>query len=152
MPLFDLPKAVANYDALIVPGGFGVAKSLSDWAHASGSSKTVVNPDLKLSMLEFAKQGKPIGLCCISPVLAALVFKGCKITVGKAEPEGSWPYGGTVAAVEALGAKHVPCEVDQVAIDNENKIVTTPAFMCATSKDQVFYGVQAMVKQVGWLM
>ncbi len=34
-------------------------------------------------MLEaFHAEKKPIGLCCISPVLAAKVFPGCEVTVG----------------------------------------------------------------------
>ena len=47
-------------------------------------------------------------LCCIAPVLAARVFPGCEVTVGKdTEEEGKWPYAGTVEALKAMGAKHV---------------------------------------------
>ena len=103
-------------------------------------------------MKSFAAQKKPIGLCCISPVLAAILFKGCKITVGKAEPESKWPYGGTVRQIESIGAKHIPCEVGDIVVDREHRLVTTPAYMCNTSKDQVFYGVQSMVRRVAWMM
>jgi len=40
-----------------------------------------------------------VSLCCISPVLAANVIKGCQVTIGADQ--------GTAAAIEQMGAKHV---------------------------------------------
>ena len=52
----------ADYDALIIPGGFGAAKNLSNFAVAGAAA--VVNPDL----INFARAihgaGKPVGLIC----------------------------------------------------------------------------------------
>lgn len=45
-------------------------------------------------------------------MLAAKVIKGCEVTVGSDKEEGGrWPYAGTAAAVENLGAKHVRKDV-----------------------------------------
>jgi len=38
-------------------------------------------------------------LCCISPVLAANVIKGCQVTIGSDQS--------TAAAIELMGSKHV---------------------------------------------
>jgi len=41
-----------------------------------------VNDEVKAALQAFHGEGKPIGLCCIAPVLAAKVFPGCEVTVG----------------------------------------------------------------------
>jgi hypothetical protein len=47
-------------------------------------------------------------LCCIAPVLAANVLKGCEVTVGSDKEEGGrWPYAGTAGAIQAMGSSHV---------------------------------------------
>lgn len=61
-------------------GGFGVAKNLCSWA-VEGKDCTV-NELVKSTLKAFHSAKKPIGLCCISPVLAAKVFPGCEVTVG----------------------------------------------------------------------
>ena len=141
-----------NFDALVIPGGFGVAKSLSNWATASNPSQCEVIPDLKNAIEQFHALKKPIGLCCIAPVLAAVIFKKVTLTVGKAEPNDLWPYGGTVSQIQSLGATNIPCEVTEIAIDYDHKIVTTPAFMFHAQKHQVLCGVRKMVRNVGWMM
>ena len=49
---------------------------------------------------EFHSAGKPIALCCIAPIVAALVLakedgKKIKITLGQRSGEG-WPYAQTI--------------------------------------------------------
>ncbi|XP_064183790.1 glutamine amidotransferase-like class 1 domain-containing protein 3, mitochondrial isoform X2 [Anguilla rostrata] len=88
-------------------------------------------------------------LCCISPVLAAKVLPGVEVTVGHEEEEGGkWPYAGTAQAITALGAKHCVKEVTEVHVDQKNKVVTSPAFMCETKLHLIFDGIGAMVKEV----
>ncbi|XP_027750100.1 glutamine amidotransferase-like class 1 domain-containing protein 3A, mitochondrial [Empidonax traillii] len=71
----------ADFDAVIFPGGFGVAKNLCSWA-VDGKNCTV-NEQVSSTLQAFHSAKKPIGLCCISPVLAAKVFPGCEVTVGQ---------------------------------------------------------------------
>uniref|UniRef100_A0A3B4X047 Si:ch211-153b23.5 n=1 Tax=Seriola lalandi dorsalis TaxID=1841481 RepID=A0A3B4X047_SERLL len=78
----DLAKLdVTAFDAAIIPGGFGVAKNLSDWA-VKNKDCTIL-PQLEKIIKAFHKAGKPLGMCCISPVLAAKILPGCEITVGQ---------------------------------------------------------------------
>lgn len=65
---------------LPVSGGFGAAKNLCDWAVKS--KNCAVQPDIEKLIKAFHKPGKPLGMCCISPVLAAKVLPGCELTVG----------------------------------------------------------------------
>ncbi|XP_059020867.1 glutamine amidotransferase-like class 1 domain-containing protein 3, mitochondrial isoform X1 [Mustela lutreola] len=102
----DLARlSAADHDAAIFPGGFGAAKNLSTFA-ADGKDCRV-HGDVERVLKEFHAAGKPIGLCCIAPVLAAKVLHGVEVTVGHEQEEGGrWPYAGTAEAIKALGAKH----------------------------------------------
>uniref|UniRef100_A0A8C7WMJ3 Si:ch211-153b23.5 n=1 Tax=Oryzias sinensis TaxID=183150 RepID=A0A8C7WMJ3_9TELE len=78
----DLAKLdVSEFDACIIPGGFGVAKNLSDWA-VKNKDCTVL-PQVEKIITAFHKAKKPLALCCISPVLAAKIIPGCELTVGQ---------------------------------------------------------------------
>uniref|UniRef100_A0A8C9ZMQ3 Si:ch211-153b23.5 n=1 Tax=Sander lucioperca TaxID=283035 RepID=A0A8C9ZMQ3_SANLU len=72
---------VSAFDALIIPGGFGVAKNLSDWAVKN--KDCTIQPHLEKLIKAFHKAGKPLGMCCISPILAAKILPGCELTVGQ---------------------------------------------------------------------
>uniref|UniRef100_UPI00398EC4E6 glutamine amidotransferase-like class 1 domain-containing protein 3, mitochondrial n=1 Tax=Pristiophorus japonicus TaxID=55135 RepID=UPI00398EC4E6 len=146
--ILDLEGLYArDHDAIIIPGGFGAAKNLSNFA-VDGKDCHVI-PDIERVITEFHRAQKPIGLCCIAPVLAAKVLPGVEVTVGHEEEEGGkWPYAGTAAAICAMGAKHMVSEVDRAHVDSENKIVTTPAFMCETKLHHIFDGIGEMVQRV----
>ncbi|XP_051565354.1 glutamine amidotransferase-like class 1 domain-containing protein 3, mitochondrial [Myxocyprinus asiaticus] len=136
-----------NHDAVIFPGGFGAAKNLSTFA-VDGKDCSV-NEEVVRVLNEFHKAGKPIGLCCISPVLAAKVLPGVDVTVGQEEEEGGkWPNAGTTQVITALGAKHTAKNVTEAHVDQKNKVVTTPAFMCETKLHLIFDGIGAMVRDV----
>lgn len=129
-------------DALILPGGFGAAKNLSDFAArgAEGSAQ----PEAARLIREFHAAGKPVGLACIAPAVGALALRG-----SGARPEltiGSDP--GTAAALEAAGAAHVPHGVREAHVDRRNRIVSTPAYMCDARISEVAAGVDAMVGEV----
>nr|F1QCN0.1 RecName: Full=Glutamine amidotransferase-like class 1 domain-containing protein 3, mitochondrial; Flags: Precursor [Danio rerio] len=144
----DLAKlSASNHDAIIFPGGFGAAKNLSTFAIDGMDCE--VNKEVERVLKDFHKAGKPIGLCCISPVLAAKVLPGVDVTVGHEEEQGGkWPYAGTTQTITALGAKHTVKDVTEAHVDQKNKVVTTPAFMCDTKLHLIFDGIGAMVRDV----
>jgi enhancing lycopene biosynthesis protein 2 len=130
---------VSDFDALILPGGFGVAKNLSDFA-ISGASCTV-QPDVLNATQAFVKAGKPVGLMCIAPALAAKIFgAGVICTIGKDHE--------TAAAVVQMGAEHHECEVSEIVEDAERKLVTTPAYMSAQSISEAASGINKLVDRV----
>ncbi|XP_036404764.1 glutamine amidotransferase-like class 1 domain-containing protein 3A, mitochondrial [Megalops cyprinoides] len=143
----DLKKLdVAGQDALIIPGGFGVAKNLCSWA-TQGKDCTV-QPEVEQAIKSFHKVGKPLGLCCISPVLAAKILPGCEITVGHDKECDKWPYAQTACTMKEMGCKHVNKNVGEVHVDVKNKLVTTGAFMCNAPIHEIFDGVGVMVTEV----
>ena len=132
-----------DFDGLVVPGGFGVAKNFCDFA--SDGAGMAVNESVLTWMQGFVEASKPIGLACIAPVLAPKLFgSGVRCTIGDDED--------TAAAINAMGGDHVVCAVDSVCVDEARKLVTTPAYMSAQSISEVRQGTQALVSQVvEWL-
>ncbi|XP_061735775.1 glutamine amidotransferase-like class 1 domain-containing protein 3, mitochondrial isoform X2 [Nerophis ophidion] len=143
----DLSKlSVKDHDAIIFPGGFGAAKNLCTWA-VQGKDCSV-NAEVKAVLEAFRGEGKPIGLCCISPVLAAKVFPGCEVTVGLENHDKYPNTTETAATINQLGCKHVSAAVGQSHVDQKNKLVTTCAFMCDAPIHEVFDGIGSMVQGV----
>lgn len=137
----------SDYEALIIPGGFGAAKNLSNYATNNSDYKVI--KDIERVCLSFKAGQKPIGFCCIAPVIAAKCFQNCEITVGKSSNgSNEWPYGGTVENLKLLGAIVIEKDVCEVHVDEKNKIVTTPAFMKNASFNEVFEGIGKMIDEV----
>ena len=55
----------AEIDAIILPGGFGAAKNLSDFAIKGPDAS--VHPEVERILKEMVAAGKPIGAICIAP-------------------------------------------------------------------------------------
>ncbi|MBQ0794769.1 isoprenoid biosynthesis glyoxalase ElbB [Zhongshania sp.] len=136
----DLADALpADFDAVIVPGGFGAAKNLSDFA-VNGADMTV-QKDVLQFVQAMHKAGKPTGLICIAPTMAARIFgDGVKCTVGSDAD--------VAAAINNMGGLHQNCLVDEVCIDETMKLVTTPAYMLAGSIAEAAKGINRCVREV----
>ncbi|MBU3068760.1 isoprenoid biosynthesis glyoxalase ElbB [Aestuariicella sp. G3-2] len=128
-----------DFDALIMPGGFGVAKNLSDFA-VKGAEMSV-EPSVLSLVQNFKAAGKPVGLICIAPTLATAIFgEGVKCTIGQ-DPD-------TAAAIETMGGQHVASEVDEIVVDEANKLVTTSAYMMAGRIREAASGITKLVDKV----
>ena len=130
---------VEDFDALIVPGGFGAAKNLSSFA-TEGAACSVQADVLSLAEA-FAQACKPIGLMCISPAIAAKIYgPGVICTIGTDAD--------TAAAVTKMGGTHEDCEVSEIVEDKARKLVSTPAYMLAKSISEAAAGINKMVDRV----
>ncbi|PKU32212.1 es1 protein mitochondrial-like [Limosa lapponica baueri] len=127
-------------------GGFGVAKNLSTWA--TQGKNCIVCKEVEDVLKAFHAAKKPIGLCCISPVLAAKIFPGCELTVGHDTECEKWPYAKTAETMKELGCTHVNKHVTEIHVDAKNKLVTTSAFMCNAPIHEIYDGIGKMVKEV----
>ena len=136
----DIREAsVEDFDALIVPGGFGAAKNLSNFA-IEGAGCTV-QPDVLALTEAFAEAGKPVGLMCISPALAAKIYgPGVTCTIGSDAD--------TAAAMNKMGATHQDCAVSDIVEDKARKLVCTPAYMLAQSSSEAATGINKLVDRV----
>ncbi|HEY7864399.1 MAG TPA: isoprenoid biosynthesis glyoxalase ElbB [Psychromonas sp.] len=131
----------SDFDALIIPGGFGVAKNMCSFAF-DGSAASV-DQQVAAKLQDFRSADKPIGAICIAPALVALLFGNQKptLTIGSDE--------GTAAELEKLGAKHQNCATFDCVVDVAHKIVTTPAYMDGSAKiADVYSGISKLVQNV----
>lgn len=128
------------FDAFILPGGFGAAKNLCDFA-AKGADCDV-DPGVERVLREAHGAGRPIGFACIAPALGARVFgdEGPLLTIGH--------DAGTAAAIEKTGARHRAVGVSEIVVDEARRFVSTPAYMEDTNPAAVFEGVSKMVARV----
>jgi enhancing lycopene biosynthesis protein 2 len=144
-PLASLDPA--EFDAVVFPGGFGAAKNLCTFAF--DGDKATVDHDVARVLRAFHAQRKPIGLCCIAPVLAAKVLgvgaggPGVAVTIGEDE--------GVAGAIASWGSRNIPRAVTETAVDDANLIVTTPAYMCDARPHEVFEGIGKMIDGVAAL-
>lgn len=129
-------------DALVFPGGFGAAKNLCDFATAGAKAK--VNPEVARLLRDCHAAGKPIGLACIAPVLAAAVFgydrRRPRLTIGT--------DAATADAITQMGGQHVTVGPTDICIDETNRLVTTPCYMNDVGPATVFEGADKMVDAV----
>lgn len=131
------------FDGVVVPGGFGITKNLSDFAEA-GADMTVL-PLLRDKLVPFREAGKPIGLMCFAPVLVPrLLGDGIPVTVGQ--------NAGVAGAISSMGGLHKSCAVDEVVVDREHRVVTTPAYMLADRISEAAQGIFKLVDKLGELM
>ncbi len=131
----------SSLDGLILPGGFGVAKNLSNFAFDGPNAE--IEPLVEEFILKIHGASKPIGAICISPAVLCLALgdKGPEVTIGRDRV--------TAEAIEALGGKHIECNVDQAHVDRNLKIVSTPAYMYDdASLADVATGIEACVFEV----
>lgn len=129
-----------DMDALIFPGGFGAALNLCDFG--LNGDKCTVYPDVNRIICDMYQAKKPIGAICIAPVILAKVLGDKKITVTIGNDSS------TAKKIEAMGAKHQNCAVQDIVVDTANKIVTTPAYMMATRISEAAAGIEKLVKKI----
>ncbi len=137
----NLKEAKAkDFDALVMPGGYGAAKNLSDIAIKGPDGKVL--EELKKLILDFAKADKPIGVICISPAVLAAALKGEKqahVTLGQSDPDG---------LIGKLGGIHQSCKTRGIVIDDTNHIVSTPAYMSDAPLIEVAAGIDMLVETI----
>lgn len=131
---------VSKFDALIIPGGNGMAYNLFTLANEGANYN--VNNIVKNTCLEFFNQKKPIGFICIAPAMIPKVFDNhiIELTIGHDKD--------TKELLENLGAKHFECNVDEIHVDIKHKIVTTPAYMLANNILEAYTGIKKLVDEV----
>lgn len=131
-----------DIDALILPGGFGAAKNLCNFAVKGPECE--VQPEVARLIREVVAAKKPLGAICIAPAVVSKVLGEDKLphqlTIGTDI--------GTAQALTAMGSTHVDCDVRNCVIDKDNKLVTTPAYMLAGCISEAADGIEKTVKAV----
>ena len=140
----DLAQArVQDFDALLMPGGYGVAKNHCSFAFKGAQAD--VRPDVAAFVRGFFDAKKPVGAICIAPALVALMLQGhssARLTLGN--------DAGSAAAMQRLGQQHQNTpNAREIVIDEAHQLITTPAYMFDDARlSDVFIGIERCVAEV----
>jgi enhancing lycopene biosynthesis protein 2 len=128
-----------DYAGVIVPGGFGVAKNLSNFAR--GEPELHIDHDTLSALKQFAAVNKPAGYMCIAPVLIPSVYgPDAKLTIGN--------DGNVIDFIRRAGCQHQIASYDEIVVDEVKNIVTTPAYMLAQTIREAKQGIDKLVEKI----
>ncbi len=123
-----------DFDSLIFVGGFGAAKNLSDFA-LTGEGYNVI-PEIEKVINAFHQSQKWILAMCIAPVLLVKTITDSEITIGNDQE-----------VANALPTQnHINCDVSEYHIDEKNRLITTPAYMCANNLLELELGINTSLE------
>ena len=127
-----------EFDALIFPGGFGVAKNLCTYAF--DGTECHVDRVVEGAIRSTHRAGKPVGALCISPVLIARVLGDVTVTIGN--------DAATAADISSLGGRNEDRGHGEVAVDREKRIVSVAAYMIPATLSEIALDAEAVVKAI----
>ncbi|MCH8537600.1 MAG: isoprenoid biosynthesis glyoxalase ElbB [Alkalimonas sp.] len=128
-----------DFDAVVLPGGFGAAKNLTDFAFAGANAQVLA--ELQQALSAFIAAQKPLGFICIAPAMIPRLFDtAVSLTIGNDQA--------TAEAIDAMGGQHVNCRVQDIVVDHATKVVSTPAYMLAQSVLEASEGIEKLVQAV----
>jgi len=126
------------FDAIILPGGFGVAKNLCTWAFEGDDCS--VNPDVERAINEMYAAKKPIGAMCIAPIIIGKLFRGTNVTTGNDKASADF--------IKKMGSDYTKATHGEVIIDKSRKIFTTPCYMLDANIVQIADGTENLVMEM----
>ncbi|NDB34388.1 MAG: isoprenoid biosynthesis protein ElbB [Flavobacteriia bacterium] len=144
----------ADIDALVIPGGFGSAKNFTSWAF-DGPNATIL-PEVKLLLVNLVNVGKPIVALCVSPVVLAKAFEGSSIhptlSLGSTIHDSPYDILSFHEGLHQSGANPKECTLDEVLVDETNRIICAPCYMMDASIGQIHANIQKALRALSQLI
>jgi enhancing lycopene biosynthesis protein 2 len=136
-----------DFDALVLPGGFGAAKNLTKWAFKGPDGDIL--PDVKRIIHEMVQKNKPVCGLCMGPTVIAKALEGTgvkpSLTVGTTEAPSPYEIDAISAGMEKAGATAVMKDISEIMVDEGNKIVSAPCYMMEASISQIRSNIKMAV-------
>jgi len=149
----DLARFLSDTaDLLLIPGGFGAAKNLSDWAVQGSSGR--IQPEVAKAIRGMHAAGKPIVALCMAPVLLAhaLGQYAPQLSLGQVGDGSPYDIAAIHAGVEQLGAVAKETPLGDIWVDEKNKLVCGPCYMMHASLVEVHNTIQKAVSMAkSWI-
>jgi enhancing lycopene biosynthesis protein 2 len=142
--IIELSKVNASdYSGLVMPGGFGAAKNWTTWAF--NGSDCDINHDVKRIILENIENKLPIMAICMSPTVIAKALQGsmykANLTVGTTQAKSPYDIKAISEGITATGNIAQMKMVNEIAIDTQLKIITSPCYMMEASISEIALGI-----------
>lgn len=128
-----------DYNALILPGGFGVAKNFSNLAFEG--SDLSLEPNIEKIINNFYDQKKAIAAMCISPAIVTKALQNkAKINVTLGNDSDN--------LINNLGGIHSNAKANEIIFDESNLIISTPAYMLDENLFQISLGIEQLINKL----
>ena len=128
-------------DAIILPGGLGVFKNLSTFNVDKSEFK--VAEDVNKLVKDLYSDGKPICGMCSSIIIIAKSLYNIATDLRIATGNNAF-----IDLMKDLNAKVENCSAEEIVIDRENKVITTPAFLASQNMNEIKSGIDKMVREL----
>ena len=141
---------VNDFDALLIPGGFGAAKNLNQWAIEGPNG--LIHAVVRQKIIDFVEAKKPIGALCMGPTVLAKALEetkyGVTLSVGTTKENSPYDIGGINAGILSIGAMVEEKTKAEISVDQTHKIVCAPCYMMEANIVEVQLNVAQAVKKV----
>ena len=137
-----------EFDLLILPGGFGAAKNLNQWA-LKGPEGELDAEVAKAIQTAFSQQKVLVGLCMGPTVLAQALKdagKAIQLTVGSTEAPSPYDIAGINAGLSSIGSRPSNSTKKEVTLDHAHKVVTAPCYTMEASLFEVRKNIQQAIR------
>ncbi len=128
------------FDLLVIPGGFGVAKNLSDFA--SKGADATIEPDFARVVRGFYDAKKPIAAICIAPAVVAVTLKNAGITLTIGEDADC------AAAIVGSGNIHQKSPSNLAVVDEPHRVASCSAYMREDAIAPIAEGIEQCIDAV----
>lgn len=130
-------------DAIMLPGGFGAARTLSDFS--SQLEEGTVLPDLGRLLDAMFEARKPVAAICVATSLVAIALRNRGVRLAKIAMGDNPRFFG---ALQRMGHSPVLATATQVVFDSDHRLVTGPAFLAAGNLPDLEAGIDGVVEKL----
>lgn len=140
----------ADFDALVLPGGFGAAKNLTKWAFEGPEGD--INEDVKNAITQTVLFNKPVCALCMAPAVIAKALQNTNykahVTVGTDKEKSPYDIAAISAGINKTGAVAEMKSIREIAVDEKNKIITAPCYMMDADINQVYNNINTAINKM----
>lgn len=139
-----------DFDALVIPGGFGAAKNLTQWAFKGSDGE--IHPEVQRCIREMVASKKPIAALCMGPTVVAKALQGTEhhpsLSVGTITEKSPYDIAAISSGIEATGATAVMKSIRELEIDTQYRIISAPCYMMEASIIEVKRNIDQAIAEL----
>lgn len=141
---------LSDFDALVIPGGFGAAKNFNHWALEGAEG--MIHEDVKTFILKCVRASKPIAALCMAPTVVAKALEGSEfspvLSVGTTSEASPYDIDGIHQGMASINTKAVSATVKDLAFDENLNIISAPCYMMEASIVEVRGNVKQAIDKL----
>lgn len=139
-----------NISSLVIPGGFGAAKNLSNWAFEGPNGHVL--QEVKDLILHCIENKKPIVALCISPTLIAKSLERTaynpQLTLGSTKENSEYDIAEINEAISSIGAVANNKSIKEICVDENLKIISAPCYMMDVKVNEIYNNTKMAIDKL----